>query len=257
MNPLRSKRSLEVERRIKQQAPAPAACAVLGCPSMTQAHLRAGLNRNYCAKHVAHYLRHGSYSKPSYRAADLATPRLFALRWLQANAGLRPVVAAREQVEARYARAGAAEEAFRLTGKPPAVRAKYVWARLAEKEVDTAVVLAAWIGVELAHRADPRPERQVEFRWVQAAKVLHRLAGGSHRRWESEGTDGRPLVAVFHKYPGSRGRVLRHVGRALAEAARPLADLMTELEQDFALASAAMRGSVSRLPRARRSLKPR
>lgn len=233
MNPLRSKRSLEVEGRIRKQPPAPRACAVLGCPGMTRAHLQEGLDRNYCSKHVAHYLRHGSYSKPSYRAADLVGPRGFALEWLRTNATKQEVASAKELVVDKYHQAGRPQAAFRLTGKPPQIRAKNTWAALAERQVAPEQLLAIWIAVQLAHQADPSPERKKEYRQVQAAKLLNRLAGGTHREWRHQAASGEEIVTRLSKYPASRGRVLRHLGTSLEDVARPLAGLLDDLARQY------------------------
>lgn len=233
MNLLRSKRSIEVEGRIKRQIPAPRGCAVLGCTGMTRAHLQQGLDRNYCSKHVAHYLRHGSYSKPSYRAADLTGPRAFALEWLFANATRPEVASARELVLDKYHQAGRAEPAFRLAGKPPQVRAKNTWAALAERRVEPGQLLAAWIAVQLAHQSDPSPERKREYRLVQTAKLLNRLAGGTHREWRHMTASGQETVTKLRKYPASRGRVLRHLGASLEDVARPLEGLLDDLARQY------------------------
>jgi hypothetical protein len=58
---------------------------------------------------------------------------------------------------------------------------------------------------------------------VQVAKVGHRLASGSNKRWETpvaRPLPGQPKVRVteLHVYPHSRGRVLRHIGESIEEA---------------------------------------
>lgn len=63
--------------------------------------------------------------------------------------------------------------------------------------------------------ADPSADTRSEFMRVQAAEVLHRLASGTHRRWERERPAGRVEVTTYHKYPASRGRVLRYIGEHL------------------------------------------
>ncbi len=80
-------------------------------------------------------------------------------------------------------------------------------------------VIAAWLSVVATIAADPSADTRNEFRHVQAAKVLHRMASGTHRRWERERPDGRVEVTEFHKYPASRGRVLRHIGEQLERVA--------------------------------------
>jgi hypothetical protein len=197
-------------------------CAVLDCDQPSMAHARQGLNKNYCRRHVEHYRRHGSYSKSSYSAKELAPYRRTACAGLQARADLPEVAEAVERVRTLYRRAGRSEEVFRFTGKTPAQRAKFTWARLREKDIDPIELLAVWLAVSMRHRDDPQPERRIEFRWVQAGKVLHRMSGGSHKRWERETASGRVEVTELHRYAPSRGSVLRHSGRMLAWAAAPL-----------------------------------
>ena len=76
-------------------------CVVLDCGRPTMAKAGTGLNRNYCRAHVEHFRRHGSYSKSSYTAAQLAPHRAAALAWLRANASLPVVASARDRVKTR------------------------------------------------------------------------------------------------------------------------------------------------------------
>lgn len=190
-------------------------CVVLDCGKATMANAGTGLNRNYCRAHVEHFRRHGSYSKPSYTAAQLAPHRAVALAWLKANASHRSVASARDRVKTRMWAVGAPESAFRLRGMTPEMRSRNVWALLGARQVDADQVLAVWLAVCLAHEDDPQPERKLEYRHVQAAKVLHRLAGGAHRRWEHQSEDGTTSATELHKYPASKGNVLRHTGEAV------------------------------------------
>jgi hypothetical protein len=225
-----NKRREAIRARIADPEGAYPRCVVLDCDQRTMAHARQGLNKHYCRRHVEHYRRHGSYSKPSYPPRELNPRRRTAHRWLQAHLNAPEVREAVDRVRTLYWRAGRVEEAFRLAGKPPAERAKNVWGRLRETQVDPTHVLAVWLAVELRHRADMQPERRVEFRRVQAAKVLHRLAGGSHKRWERERDNGTVEVTELHKYPASRGLVLRQSGRLLAWAAAPLDQFLSAVE---------------------------
>lgn len=190
-------------------------CVVLDCGKPTMAKAGTGLNRNYCRAHVEHFRRHGSYSKPSYTAAQLAPHRATALAWLSANASLPVVARARDRVKTRMWAVGAPHSAFRLRGMTPEARSRNVWALLGAREVDADQVLAVWLAVCMAHEADPQPERKIEFRHVQAAKVLHRLAGGAHRRWEHQREDGTTAATELHRYPASKGKVLRYTGEAV------------------------------------------
>ncbi len=197
-------------------------CIVLNCDRPTMARTGKGLNKNYCRAHVEHFRRHGSYSKPSYTAAQLAPFRAAALAWLKANASLPAVVNALDRVKTKMWAVGAPESAFRLRGMPPKARSRNIWALLGTRGVDADQVLAVWLAVCMAHETDPQPERKLEYRHVQAAKVLHRLGGGSHRRWEHQASDGATFATELHKYPASKGNVLRHTGEALQALASAL-----------------------------------
>lgn len=194
-------------------------CVVLDCGKPTMAKAGTGLNRNYCRAHVEHFRRHGSYSKPSYTAAQLAPHRAAALAWLKANASLPAVASARDRVKTRMWAVGAPESAFRLRGMTPEARSRNVWALLGARQVEADQVLAVWLAVCMAHEADAQPERKLEYRHVQAAKILHRLAGGSHRRWEHKSDVGATSATELHKYPASKGNVLRYTGEAVREMA--------------------------------------
>lgn len=218
---LLQKRRSDIRHRIAQPAHAYPQCAVLDCGRPTAAHERKGLNGNYCRAHVEHFRRHGSYSKPSYTAGQLTPHRTRALAWLQQNAELADVREAVDRMRTLFWR-GRPEVAFRLAGKTPDERARIVWARLRAHGVDPLQPLAAWLAVSSCHAADHQPERKLEYRWVQAGKLINRLSGGTHKRWEHDGANGRREVTELHRYPASRGRVLRHLGEQLADAAKRL-----------------------------------
>jgi hypothetical protein len=139
-----------------------------------------------------------------------------ALQWLRAHGDEQSVRLSVAGVQRLYRSAGATIEAFRLPGKTPAERARAMWAKLRKHEVDPLEVLAVWLAVDMRLRADPQLDRHDEYRQVQAAKLIHRMAGGTHKRWERDGPNGSIGVSELHKYPISRGQVLRVVGRELA-----------------------------------------
>jgi hypothetical protein len=80
-------------------------------------------------------------------------------------------------------------------------------------------------------QADPQGERKAEFKRVQAAKLVHRMASGSHKRWERQRSDGRISVHEIHKFPHSRGQVLRYIGEGLERAAELVVRNLAELTQ--------------------------
>lgn len=127
--------------------------------------------------------------KRSYGAGELRCYRMRALMWLEAHQNSPGVRAAIEGVRRLYNSAGRPVEAFRLAGRGSAERAKATWAQLRIKKVDPQKVLAAWIAVDQRLKDDPQPDRHREYRLVQVAKLIHRMAGGTHKEWLREGAD--------------------------------------------------------------------
>jgi hypothetical protein len=147
------------------------------------------------------------------------------MRWLEANAEDPAVRRAVDGVVSLYARAGAHIEAFRLAGKPPEERARALWAQLRERGVGPLEVVAAWLAVDAKLRDDPQADWHDEYRLVQVAKLVHRMAGGTHKRWEQERADGSIKITELHKHPASRGRVLRLIGEALRKVCVDLSQI--------------------------------
>ena len=214
----RQQRIANLRKRIAGPQDAYERCRAYPCTNRTTADRGEGLNRLYCRKHIEFYRRHGSYVKRSYGAGELLPYRAQALSWLKVHGDDQSVRLAVAGVQRLYRVAGAPVEAFRLPGRTPAERASAIWAQLRKHEVDPVDVVAVWLAVDLRLRDDPQPDRHDEYRQVQAAKLIHRMAGGTHKRWERQRGDGSVEVLELHKYPVSRGRVLRLVGGSLAAA---------------------------------------
>ena len=211
----------DVSKRAKSIDHMHSYCRVVGCPHPARAGSENGLDRRFCRKHSDHYGRHGSPYKSSYRAADLTPHRRKVKAWLKQNADHAYVSNAIQRVNGLYERSGTHTEAFRLAGMSPAERARKAWARLRESSAPPLKVIEAWLVVSLAIQADPQPVETVEFKRVQAAKLVHRLASGSHKRWVRQAnlaSGPSEVLTELHKYPHSRGRVLRELGRDIEEA---------------------------------------
>jgi len=209
-------------------------CRILGCPHPASAGTSKGLNHLYCRKHEDHYERHGSYTKKSYTAKDINPYRKEALAWLKANPENLTVKLALKGVEALYRSAGAHIEAYRLRGLTPEQRAKVAWARLRKADVEPYAPLAAILALEMLILNDPQPERKEHFKLVQAGKLIHRMASGSHKRWEHISTDGKVRVEEMHRYPRSRGRVLVHIGQKLQKVAElVIVDYLSETTETY------------------------
>ena len=206
-------------------------CRVIGCGKPARAGTSDGLDMRYCRSHAEHYQRHGSPIKRSYTGKELAPYRRAALRWLEANAGSFWAKNAIGRVQGLYRSAGPHIEAFRLHGLSPQERAKAHWARMRKAEVDPRQVVAAWLAVEMVIADDPQSVTTIEFRRVQVAKIVHRMASGTHKRWEREvpdpnwsGLRSKTVVEEKHWYPRSRGRVLRHIGEDVEQAVELLVE---------------------------------
>ena len=214
----RQRRAGDLRARIAQREGAFARCQVYPCENRPTASSGEGLNRLYCRKHIEHYRRHGSYVKKSYGSGELRPYRVVAFRWLREHAADPVVSTALGRIRELLSASGRPVEAFRLAGLSPAERARNVWATLAKRRVDPAEIAAAFLAVRMRLCDDPQPYRHAEYRNVQAAKLLHRMGGGTHRRWEREHDDGSVEVTELHRHPVSRGLVLRVIGQTLADA---------------------------------------
>jgi len=82
----RQRRNDDIKRRAGKADSMYAYCRIIGCRHPATAGTEDGLNRKYCRKHEDHYERHGSYTKGSYRLADIQPHRKEAIKWLKANA---------------------------------------------------------------------------------------------------------------------------------------------------------------------------
>jgi len=236
---MQDKRRRDVKDRASRPAPAYASCRVLGCGKSTRAGTKDGLDSRLCRGHAEQLQRHGSLSNRGYTARVLNPYRRAALKWLDENCADRWVENAIKRVTGLYGRAGTHTEAFRLRGLSVQERAKAHWARLRESGVEPALVVAAWLAVELLVADDPQADKKPLFKQVQAAKLVHRMASGSHRKWETARPDPsnpsrvQKRVEELHVYPRSRGRVLVHIGKQLEEANEILVDLGLSKFREF------------------------
>lgn len=193
-------------------------CRIIGCQQLASASKGDGLNLRFCRRHEDFYERHGSYYKSSYTAAQITPYREAAHKWLTLNQDNPTVQRAILNVKRLYSDAGQHIEAFRLTGLSPRDRAKAAWARLRVENIDPLKPLAAWIAIELITIKDPQSERKQHYKRVQAAKLIHRMASGTHKTWHRTDRFGEVRVLTLHKYPRSRGKVLVHIGEQIEAA---------------------------------------
>ncbi len=193
-------------------------CWVFGCPNAPGNVSGDGLGR-FCRRHLEHHRRHGDPEKPSYKATEVNPYRLSAASWLKVSADHRHVKLALNKVESLMSNAGRNVDVRELKGALPTVKANAMWARLREQAVAPEKVLAAIIGTAMCNASDRDP-RKKEYRQVQIAKVLSRMAGGETKRWPTHYTDPTlPKEKVISWYVASEGLVLREAGKKAEDAA--------------------------------------
>lgn len=175
-----------------------------------------GLAGFHCRRHVEHRARHGSHWHGTYSAAELK-PYLAA-----ATSYIRPRLESDKHVKVAIAgirsaleTAGPTEIATRLRGMSAQKRARIALARLRVAGIKPERFVIIVLAVSALIEADPGSHRTKEFRIVQIAKALHRLASGTHKRWPYHDAQGRPRQTEMHAFPRSSGQVLRIMGRAV------------------------------------------
>lgn len=213
------KRKAEVKDRARKESWEVGRCRVLGCGGPARAATDDGLDHLFCRSHAEQYARHGSPYRKSYSASQVGPYRVAASAWLKANKDDAWVRNSLDRVRGLYSSAGSHVEAFRLRGLTPQERANVAWARLRKAGVDPFKVVAAALAIEMIIHDDPQADRKVEFKQVQAAKLVHRMASGTHKRYG----DGAAATEL-HVYPRSRGRVLRHIGKMALEVCELIVD---------------------------------
>jgi hypothetical protein len=205
-----------------------ATCAIPGCGRPTMASSGKGLAQFHCRYHVQFKARHGSHWAPSYKAPELKPYVTTAAAWVAGNSGshlVRPVLM---ELQGVLAGAGRVEPAQNLKRRPAAFRAQVAFARLREAGIGPERILAIYLGITALIEDDRGSHRTDEYRMVQTAKALHRLASGTHKRWDIPMPDGRILPATMDVYPKSSGRVLRAIGDAVETICRGLAHMVLE-----------------------------
>lgn len=209
-------RMRDIDRRVN--APdlgRPRKCAALGCPRPTQRSTGTGLSDLLCKQHVEFRRRHGSTWVKSYSAKQLTPYGKASTIWLRCHGtepGVRRVVAA---LDALIADAGRAETANHVRWKTPEGKARIAIARLREAGKRGAQLLAITLTIK-SIITDIGPRGDPEFMQVQIAKMVHRLASGTHIK--------SALWGDTSKYPRPEGRVMRILGRQVEDIAGIVAD---------------------------------
>lgn len=184
-----------------------------------------GLASFHCRRHVEHKARHGSHWHGTYRAAELKPYIAAASSYVQIRAKSdRFIKAALNAIALLLEEAGPTEIATRLKGMSAARRARIALARLRVAGIKPERFVGIVLAVTALIEEDPGSHRTKEFRIVQIAKALHRLASGYHRVFEFQDHLGRKRRTELHAFPRSSGPVLRLIGRAIDEPCEWVAD---------------------------------
>lgn len=195
----------------------PSICAVPSCGRATMKAAGVGLASFHCKRHVEHKARHGSHWHRSYRALELkpflAAAAAYIRPRLESDPHIKTAIAGLTLLleEAPY------EIATRLRGLPARTRADIAFGRLRKAAVKPERLLVIHLAVTAIIEEDPGSHRVKEFRLVQVAKAVHRLASGYHRVWPQQDLKGRTFRLELHAYARSTGRVLRLIGAMIEE----------------------------------------
>lgn len=199
-------------------------CAIPGC-GRPICDTKPSIRTYVCRYHVQRKARHGSHWHPTYSASELRPYLAAAEQWIAGNLTYSTVLEALRQLEDRLWVTGPAQPAMNLRGLSAARRARIAMARIREKGKPPKRLLAIYVAVCALIEDDHSSHRVREFRLVQIAKVVHRLASGTHKRWDMWQLNGHPVPFEIHAYPRSSGIVLRKLGEMLEAACDGVARL--------------------------------
>lgn len=208
-------------------------CTVPFCNRPTRAAAGVGLSQFLCTNCTQKRARHGSAWCPSIRAGDLRPYVKSAARWIRKHHKQTAVHYTLLGLQGLLDASGKVEAAMNIKRRPAALRAKVAFARLREAGIKTERLLATHIGVSALIADDPDSHRITEYRLVQTAKAVHRLASGTHRVWQFPMVDGTTRPLAMHVYPKSSGRVLRAMGKELEEICAGVSEMALQAVRDL------------------------
>lgn len=177
-----------------------------------------GLAAFHCRKHVEHKARHGSHWHGTYSAAELKPYLAAATSYVRLRMESdRFIKQALTDIALLLEESGPTEIATRLKGMAATKRARIALARLRVGGIKPERFVATVLAIHALLNEDPQTHNVKEFRVVQIAKALHRLASGYHRVWELQDAKGRSQKIELHAFPRSSGPVLRLIGKAVEQ----------------------------------------
>jgi hypothetical protein len=183
----------------------------------------------HCRYHVQFRARHGSHWHGTYKAADLKPYLASAAEWINHHRAELPVALSLRGLQGLLDGAGQPEDAQNIKRRTGAEKARVAFARLREAGIEAERLLAVHLAVAALIEDDRGSHRAEEFRQVQTAKALHRLASGTHKGWEWPMPDGTTRPIESHAYPRSSGVVLRVMGRELDEICGSVSEFAREV----------------------------
>ncbi len=202
-------------------------CVVLGCSNRAHRGFGGRISSFHCRYHLQHKSRHGSHWHATYKASELLPYVKSAERWINEHRDDSTYRGTYWELEHFMAGVGRADAAMNLRGQSAECRARVAFARLRAAGIPTRRLIAIYLGVTALIEDDFGSHRTREFRIVQAAKAVHRLASGTHRKWDVwDPRTGGTRQVELHAYPRSSGHVLRKIGEALEKACDELARIV-------------------------------
>lgn len=199
-------------------------CSIPGCGRPAMRSAGVGHAEMHCRYHVQFKARHGSHWHPTYSAAELKPYLAVAVDWIEQRRADPPVAYALTGLQGLMDGAGRALPAQDIKRLTAAQKARAAFARLREAGIGAERLLAIHMAVAALIEDDRGSHRVEEFRLVQTAKAVHRLASGTHRRWDWPMDDGTTRPLEFHAYPRSSGIVLRVIGKEIDEVCGGVAE---------------------------------
>lgn len=147
--------------------------------------------------------------------AELRPFQMAARRWLRAHEGDHNVTQVVGALDALLAGSGTARTAQDARWAGTEEKARNALARLKEAGKSGEQLLLITLTVKAAQSA-LGPRANLEFQYVQIAKMAHRLASGTHVH--------SALYGTFSRYPRAEGAFMRLLGQTVEDIAGIVAD---------------------------------
>jgi hypothetical protein len=153
-------------------------CSIPNCNRPPMRTVGVGHAEYHCRYHVQFRARHGSHWHPTYKAADLKPYLAVASEWIDGHREELPVAYPLKGLEGLLEGSGQADRAQDIKRLPAGSKARVAFARLREAGIEPERLLAIHMAVGALIEDDNGSHRVEEFRLVQTAKAVHRLASG-------------------------------------------------------------------------------